>query len=83
MEICHFSTRLWMTAHGRAVNQPNHRSVTMRNLNNNELCLVSGGEPEPLVSDPQSWLGGLANDSLELYINFLDIYIFPYIYNCM
>ena len=72
-----------MTAHGRAVNQPNHRSVTMRNLNNNELCLVSGGDPEPLVNEPESGLGGMLNDAQEAYINFLDRYVFPYIYYCM
>ncbi len=55
----------------------------MRNLNNNELCLVSGGDPEPLISNPQSDFGILTNDIHAAYINFLDRYIFPYIYNCM
>lgn len=57
--------------------------IVMRELNNIELMAVSGGDPTPLISDPESELGKMVNDAHEAYVNFLDAYIFPYIYYCM
>lgn len=56
----------------------------MRVLSESEISYVSGAGVyvEPLVSDPQSAVGHTLNDMHEAYINFLNAYVFPYIYYC-
>jgi bacteriocin-like protein len=54
----------------------------MRELNTQELAAVSGGEVTPLITDPESELGRMLNDIHEAYINYLNMYVFPYIYYC-
>lgn len=56
----------------------------MRLLSEIEISHVGGaGVPvEPLIEDPQSAIGEAINDFHEAYINFLNAYVFPYIYYC-
>lgn len=56
----------------------------MRTLSESEIGHVGGAGVyvEPLIDDPESLLGRTINDMHEGYINFLNAYVFPYIYYC-
>jgi hypothetical protein len=60
------------------------RSIAMRVLSESEVGQVSGAGVyvEPLIDDPQSEFGEMLNDMHEGYINFLNAYVFPYVYYC-
>ena len=44
--------------------------------------LSAAGRSPPLITDPQSEIGKMLNDMHEAYINYLNMYVFPYIYYC-
>jgi len=52
----------------------------MRKLTLNEIEEVNGGDVKPLIDNPQSGTGQTINDVHEAYVNFLNEYVFPLIY---